>query len=304
MGFESKDSGIAASIFLSLYVIYTALAINIVIKEGWRSVYTTLLIHGIFRVAGQLCGVAFAALGWAHWQFLIAYLVFSAEGYFVLILSAYHFIARAQYAVIGYSWIRPCREDRKAKVSEAKTFTDRLRARLSLYNVFHYLLIPANSFIISGGSMLSGLTIEEINGHSGKLVTSRVLRTVGQSIFLFQTCVAIFLAFRSYFVEKISHEFIYAVFIVAPFLLVRGVFGILSIYLDKMDYFLLSNYTAEGLASSFVAYEYIMGTTMEFVSATVFISTYYINRRLTKKREGDIETFQEDLEEKKVDETS
>ena len=92
-----------------------------------------------------------------------------------------------------------------------------------------------------------------------------------------------------YFVAPVSytHLDVYKrqVFIVAPFLLVRGVFGILSIYLDKMDYFLLSNYTAEGLASSFVAYEYIMGTTMEFVSATVFISTYYINRRLTKKRE-------------------
>ena len=34
-------------------------------------------------------------------------------------------------------------------------------------------------------------------------------------------------------------------FAALPFLLVRGIFGIMSIYVDKMNYYKLSNYTAE-----------------------------------------------------------
>ncbi|KAK6459450.1 uncharacterized protein RJT20DRAFT_16360 [Scheffersomyces xylosifermentans] len=293
MSFKFENSGIAASVFLALYVVYTALTIKIVHNEGWNTIYTSLLIHGVFRVGGQLCGVAFAAIGWDQFGWLIGYLVLSAEGYFVLILTAYHLIAKAQYQVVGYSWIRPNQADIKAKVAAATTARGRFCARVTPARVFHAVLIPANAYIISGGSMLAGLSADELNNGSSKVSTSRGLRTAGQAVFLAQTIVAVAFAIKCYFNEKVKHYNIIAVFIAAPFLLVRGIFGILSIFVDKMDYYLITNYTANGLSPSFVAFEYCLGTSMEFITASVFVLTYYIERRQLRRK--DLEDINSDV---------
>ncbi|KAK6454142.1 uncharacterized protein RJT20DRAFT_56602 [Scheffersomyces xylosifermentans] len=286
MAFVSQSSGIASSIFLALYSLYTIFAILVVSQvRKWRTIYTSLLVHGLLRVGGQLCGVAFAVVGWQHFQWLIAYLVLSAEGYFVLILASFHLIANAQQYVLGTSWIRPSKDEINQKVALASNWKERWQAKRNPARIFHLLLIPANAFIISGGSMLAGLTIEELNNGTGKVTTSKVLRTIGQAVFLFQSAIAIYFALRSFFIEGIRHYNIYAVFIVAPFLLVRGIFGVLSIYVDKMDYYLISNYTEAGFSSSFVAYEYCMATTMEFVTACVYICTYFLEKK--KYRSGE-----------------
>ncbi|EMG49658.1 hypothetical protein SBY92_004471 [Candida maltosa Xu316] len=295
MGFAFKNSGIAASVFLVLYTIYTAFTIKVVYDKGWRSIYTSLLIFGIFRVCGQFSGVAFAALGYEHYQWLIAYLVFTAEGYFVLILSSFHLLAKAQVDVFGYSWIRPTRKQREEQRKNATNWRQKLHASLPPSTVFHALLIPANAFIISGGSMLTGQGIDNID--QNKLHTSKALRTVGQIVFLAQTLMAILLAVYVYFKEGLRHHNVYAIFLVAPFLLVRGIFGIMSIYVNEMNYYDMRNYSEDGLKPKFVVFEYVLAATMEFIAGSIYISLYYFDK--TKKNEnGDI-LVEEETEDRK-----
>ncbi|KAK6461047.1 hypothetical protein DFJ63DRAFT_343231 [Scheffersomyces coipomensis] len=57
------------------------------------------------------------------------------------------------------------------------------------------------------------------------------------------------------------------------------IFGILSIYVQRMNYYDFNNYTTSGLSSSFVTFEYVLATTMEFIVAVGYISNFYIKRR-------------------------
>lgn len=285
MAFLFQDSGIAASIFLVLFFIYTLFAARVVYEKGFKSIYTSLLLFGIFRVCGQFCGVAFAKLGYDHYQWLIAYLVFSAEGYFTLILASFHLIANAQVAKTGESWVRPTPEQRKQIKANAKTLLEKFNAYFPPSTIFHMLLIPANALIISGGTILVGQQPGNYNPQT--VASSEGLRTAGQVIFLSQTCVAVCLAIYVYFKEGIRHCNINSVFLVAPFILVRGIFGVLSIYLDDMNYYDVANYTAKGFHTKFVIYEYVLATSMEFITGCIYVSNYYFDTRTNKKSEND-----------------
>lgn len=286
MSFLSPDSGIAASIFLGLYTIYTLLCIKIVYHEGWRSIYVFFLTFGLFRLAGQLSGVAFAALGIEHWQWLIAYLVFSAEGYFVLILCTLYLTCNAQREVHGTSWIRPTKEEVKIRQSHCTNRWQREFAWYTYARAFHFLLIPANVLIIVGGTMLTSVDPEEINT-SPKVKTSKAMRSAGQAIFLLQTILAIAAAIHGALYENLwQTNAIKAVFFAAPFVTVRGIFGVMSIYIKAMNYFDISNYSAHGLNSNFVTYEYVLATTMEFIAAIIYIGIYYVERAKGKENDS------------------
>lgn len=275
MGFESTSSGVAASIFLGLYTLYLFLTINIVRQRGFRSIYTALLAFGVFRVGGQLCGVAFAVLGIEHWPWLIAYLVLTAEGYFALIIAAFYFIVQCQIKQNGRSWLCKSKEERK-KEQELSNFKH--TSCLSWSAVFHMVLIPANALVISGGTTLTGVDTDKWDQETDKINTSKGLRTTGQAIFLIQTIIVILLLIYVYVKEKVRGCTIYLLFAASPFLLVRGIFGIMSIFIDEMNYYQLSNYDRAGLTSAFIAYEYCLATTMEFIAASLFISNYYLDK--------------------------
>ncbi|CUM52756.1 unnamed protein product [Debaryomyces tyrocola] len=277
MAFESTSAGVAASIFLGLYTLYLLLAINIVRHKGFKFIYRILLLFGLLRVGGQLCGVAFAVLGIEHWQWLIAYLVLTAEGYFSLIIAAFHFIIQSQKKQTGSSWLQ------NKTGSTQKKCKWRITNRpfsMSWSVLFHLILIPANAFIIGGGTMLTGLDPDKLSQEKSKVDTSKGLRTAGQVIFLIETAIVIVLLVYVYIKEKIRGHTIYLLFAASPFLLVRGIFGILSIYVDKMNYYQIANYNGAGLTSQFVAYEYCLATTMEFVAACFLISNYYLDKDL------------------------
>lgn len=274
MGFESTSSGVAASIYLGLYTLYLLLAINVVRKKGFKSIYTALLAFGIFRVGGQLCGVAFAVLGIQYWPWLVAYLVLTAEGYFSLIIAAFYFIVQCQIRQNGRSWLCKSKEERKEE-QEASKFKH--TSCLSWSTVFHLVLAPANALVIGGGTTLTGIDTDRWDQETDKINTSKGLRTAGQAIFLIQTIIVILLLVYVYVREKVRGHTIYLLFAASPFLLVRGIFGILSIFIDKMNYYQLSNYDGAGLTSDFVAYEYCLATTMEFIAASLFISNYYLD---------------------------
>lgn len=107
MAFEFVGEGVAASIFLALYLIYTLFTIGIVWHKGTlRTIYAGLLFFGMIRMGAQLCGIAFASLGYEHWQWLVAYLVLGAEGYFVLILTSFYMVSHAHIAAKNESWLK------------------------------------------------------------------------------------------------------------------------------------------------------------------------------------------------------
>jgi len=335
MAFDSTEAGVAASIFLGLYTMYLLLAINVVRHEGFKFIYRILLMFGLFRVAGQLCGVAFAKLGVEHWKWLIAYLVFTAEGYFTLIVASFYFVVQCQVRQKGSSWLLDHRdevetcegasEERESgdngseeRETYEKTSDDKEDYRrksdgeMSVANwgkkprsvswaaIFYMFLVPANAFIVAGGSLLTGATAEELEKETGNVNTSKALRTTGQVIFLLQTVTVVLLLVYVYVKEKIRGRTIYLLFAASPFLLVRGIFGILSIYVDKMNYYKLSNYSAEGLTSSFVAYEYCLATTMEFVAACLLISNYYLDREAKVVDQEKIKEFEKESVFKKI----
>lgn len=268
-GFISPDLGAAASFYLALYILFTVFMTCIVFRKGFLTVYTFLWAFGIIRSGGQLCGVMYAKLGPSHYKWLIAYLVLGAEGYLTLILSAFRFTCKAQMHKFGSSWILTLGPP-------IRTFF--FRKQLSWRLIFHLLLIPANVFIIAGGSMLAGMSSEQLQTDHEGIETSRGLRTAGQAIFVFMTIAAVFLNLYVYVKEGVRNNLTIGVMCASPFLLVRGVFGILSIYVAAMNYFDTTNYTAGGSTShKLTIYEYVLSTTMEFVASCCLASTLWFN---------------------------
>lgn len=304
MGFESEPSGIAASIFLALYTVYMAFTIAIVLKKGIKSVYSMLLLFGIFRVVGQMSAVIFAKLGYEHWQWLIVYLVFSAEGYFVLVLATFRFLTIAQKRRYGTSWIRPTAEEKAKRKAQATSLWQRYLA-CSLSTSFHMVLIPANALVVAGGSMLAGIDPDQLSKEHSKVTTSKGLRTSGQAIFLVETFVTVILLLYCMIKENVRDHTTYLISIASPFLLVRGIVGVLSIYIRQMNYYDMRNYTSEGLSLSFVIYEYTLTATMEFIVATCLIANYYEESyRVKRGAVSDREELQDIKTSAKLDTTS
>lgn len=269
-GFQSEDLGIAASIFLSIYAIFFALMCVVVFKRGIATVYTFLWVFSLLRLGGQFCGVVYAKLGPSHWKWLIAYLVLGAEGYFTLIFAAFRFTCKAQLNEFGYSWVLSLGPGIKLFLLK-RTFTWR--------ELFHLILIPANVFVIAGGSMLAGLTGDDLKNQS-KIHTSEGLRTTGQLLFVFMTLCAIFLNIYVYTKERVRNHITISVMCASPFLFVRGIFGVISIYVTAMNYFETSNYTNGGSSSRMVTiYEYVLSTTMEFIVACLLMSRVFFEHR-------------------------
>lgn len=284
-GFHSVDQGSAASVYLALYTFFFAFMIYVVIRKGFLTVYSFLFMFTLFRFFGQLCGVVYAKLGPSHWKWLIPYLVLGAEGYFALIFAAFRFTCVAQKEQFGHSWILD---------SGPKWVPFPFKRLCKTWrHLFHYVLIPANAFVIAGGSMLTGVDYDDLQSQHGKILTSKVLRTVGQAIFLSLTFMLIALNIYVFTKERIRNHVTIAVMLAGPFLIVRGVFGVLSIYITKMNYFDLENYNDNGsLNHQLVIFEYVLSTTMEFVAALFLISKYYFD--LKKKAQSILSVDEEE----------
>lgn len=269
-GFASVHSGIAASIFLALYTFFLAFMCYVLFRKGWKTVYNFIFFFTLFRFGGQLCGVVYAKLGPLHWQWLIAYLVLGAEGYFALIFAAFRFTCKAQVDEFGTSWV--------LSTGPNVGFFILKRMTRTWVRIFHLILIPANALVISGGSMLAGIDPSEYNSEKNKITTSKALRTTGQALFLLMTFALIALNIHVYFNERVRNTTTRSVMLAAPFLIVRGLFGILSIYITKMNYFQLSNYSGNGIDYSLVIYEYVLSTTMEFCAAVILMSRFFSSK--------------------------
>lgn len=268
-GFQSVDLGIAASVYLAIYTLFFSMMTVLVIKRGLATVYTFVWVFSLFRLCGQLCGVVYAKLGPSHWQWLIAYLVLGAEGYFTLIFASFRFTCKAQLNEFGYSWVLSQGPGLKLLFFKHK-YTWR--------EIFHLILIPANVLVIAGGSLLAGLTGDDLTNES-KINTSKGLRTAGQALFVLMTVAAILLNIYVFFKERVRNHITISVLCASPFLLVRGIFGVLSIYITAMNYFETSNYTDSGASSRMVTiYEYVLSTTMEIIVALLLMTRVFFEK--------------------------
>lgn len=282
MGFKTPDSGIAASVFLSVYVIFTCFTSFIVFTKGFKTPYTVLFVFGIIRVGAQLCGVVFAVLGFDHYKWLIAYLILGAEGYFALILGSFYFVCKAQRMEVGHSWIRDSGPRRLSSLYGV--FGRPFKLWSSMY---HFVLIPANALVIAGGSLLSGTSVSDYSSSKGTLETAKRLRTAGNALFLTLTAIMIYSAIYVFTKEKIRRYTVVSVLIASPFLLVRGIFGVLSIYITDMNYFQLLNYENGTFSSKLVVFEYVLSTTMEFLGASILLLSYYLDDLRSERRNRD-----------------
>lgn len=148
----------------------------------------------------------------------------------------------------------------------------------------HWFLIAANVMIITGGTMLSNSM--NTNGDNlptqKELNTSKALRLAGQSIFL---SINLLLAFSIARTFKMSiqqfgyvHNTLKLLALAWPFLVVRGVFGILQATLTEFSYYNFDNYDAKGLKRSFIIDEYLLATMEEWCSCAILIVTYLTSR--------------------------
>lgn len=278
MSFKHKDSGIAAAVFLALYAIILPLATLILRQRGWRSIYLAIWLFALFRLSSQLCGVVFATLGFKHWQWLIAYLILGVEGYFVLIITSLRLVMHSQQRVFGKSWLEggPRGTPTKTRLRLGALLGLFLQRRPSWILIYEFVLIPANTLLIAGGSMMAGVSAEELAaGNNSQFQTSKALRIAGQAIFLALTVIFILIALFAYFKEGVRNWTLYSVLIASPFLVVRGVFGVLSIVIKEMNYFNMSNYGSSGISRNLVIYEYVLSTSMETIAMFALVSNYW-----------------------------
>lgn len=288
--FESPSAGAAGIVFLVLYTFFVALTANIVFrKEGIMLVYMFLFVYGIIRWGAQLCGTVYAAIGAEHWQWLVAYLVLGAEGYFILVLLCFNYLAKAQIRQFGFSALKPKGREQKQKHA--------LFGRFLAFFIFHYLLIPANVLVIYGGTSVSGMTLEELANNPTKEATAKGCRTAGQAMFLSLTLVVYWYALDMYYRQKVRQPELTVMWFTFPFLVLRGVYGIMLIFIPVMNYFDMSNYTSHGTKDTFIILEYCLATTPEFITAALLIGVYYY--RYYRMPESDVEAIK--LEEVFVD---
>lgn len=262
----STEASAAAIVYLVFYVIYSAAATKAVWTTGWKNCFTLLLTYGLVRLASQISGIVYFNLGSDARKALTAYLVLGDEGYIILVVCGLCYLIHSQRKVNGNSWLKP-RKHEKESIRTTGGFIKRLSTRIPIRNISFVVLFVANIFLIYGGC-----TSQKVNSKRSSLA-----RKTGQTLILTQLALVIGLSCYIYFKEHVKTYLVKAVMISSPFLVVRGIFGLLSLYVDSMDY-----YRTTGLHSNFIVQEYLMGITMEFVVASLLLTGYFLDKRYTK----------------------
>lgn len=274
--FFDKHMGAAALTFLILYLLALSLSIYVVLQRSLKSRFTLIGLVCLIRVGAQLSGVGFSIQGWERYEWLIAYLVLGAEGYFAIVLAAYHFLSVFEKLVTGNSFLQPKLplelKQRTGTGAGFEKFVWSLRHDTSIY--FHYMLIPANVILIYGGTRTINVSADEWST-SPLVKEGKIMRVVGQSIFLGGCVFILAYAVRMRLVKKLSGAPLTAVLLAGPPLLVRGAFGIIAALVDDYNYYDFSNYSATGLKIKFLIGEYLMGTTMEYLATMILLLSHF-----------------------------
>jgi hypothetical protein len=152
--------------------------------------------------------------------------------------------------------------------------------------IIHNLLVVGNAIIISGGSLLAG-GHQSVSQFNSNLLSAKVMRTVGQAIFLTINAFLLYCILRTIQECRREHNAVHPTLRILlatwPLLFVRGIYGVLAAVVPAFNYFNFDNYDATGLKDGFVISEYILGTTMEWTSCAFLMLTWVTSRNDPKK---------------------
>ncbi|KAJ7205863.1 hypothetical protein B0H12DRAFT_453454 [Mycena haematopus] len=239
----------AALLFMILYffVFLWLLFAYLTHRIKWRSCWSMLFFHVVVRLASQACGIGFAILGLANTNIFLAFLILGAEGYFTLVLCAFHFVVSWHQHNLpgGVSWLEPRRGagpmlDRRAQAQRTLAFLFLGPFALLFYpdNItasFHMTLVLANTAIIVGGSFLANANLADFDSPDTqrRLHISRVSRTSGQSVFLGNNAFLLFVLVLTARNDRRArggrvHPTLVLLLIASIPLIVRGTYGVLQ----------------------------------------------------------------------------
>ncbi|GAA5820838.1 hypothetical protein JCM11251_001837 [Rhodosporidiobolus azoricus] len=264
-----------AILFLVFYSAFFILLTTLYATKriSWKSRWSFIYFHVCLRVIGMSLGVVFSCMEWRddggpRVDVLVGYLVFSAEGYFSLILCAYRFLVVWQQDRFGTSYLEPRVPKGTPKKEQWKMH---LRAPLA---TLHWALLVANAFIITGSSIMAGGIGDELTPSLEKKQNKgKNLRLAGTAIFL--AAVQAFLLLCVHAFRQKRDRTLSLIALTWPFLTVRGVYGLMSVIMDQYSYGNMDVYTDSGFTSTFLVGEHVMGTAMEWIACGLLISTFF-----------------------------
>ncbi|GAA6022903.1 hypothetical protein JCM10207_006857 [Rhodosporidiobolus poonsookiae] len=289
-----------SSLFLALYLSYLVLLSVLYARRAlkWKSRWTLLLVHVVLRCTGMALGVAFAAMEWEgddgrqRVDVLIAYLVFSAEGYFSLLLCTYRFFIAWQRHHLPSPLIP---DDSRAPHSPAansdatadvdgKECTPAQRAM----SLVHLALVGANACIVAGSAMMASSMSASGVAAERKQRTAKGLRVAGTLIFLLLGQAFLLLCLIAYRRARSARRTLLWIGATWPFLTVRGVYSVVSVLVPEYSYTSPLAYSASGsgFTPSFLAAEHCMSSLTEFCAAGLLVATYFSARGGGAERKG------------------
>lgn len=269
--------GAAALVFLAVYAIYLPFMTFVIIRKGIKTIYGFLWFFVLIRFASQLCGVVYAKLGSAHWQWLISYLILGSVGYYALILTAFHTTCKAQKFQFGSS---PIVEIVPFKHLESIPVVGKIIGNKSWAALFKLVLTPANILVIIGGTDIADVVGESAQNQASSIQESKILRGVGLSMFLAFMVVAVVVNLCVFWLQNVRNTYTRMAALAGPFLLVRGIFGVLSIYVTEMNYFSVTTLNTGEISWQSVVYEYVLGVCMELFGSIFLVATWKVETPL------------------------
>ncbi|GAA5884389.1 hypothetical protein JCM3774_002355 [Rhodotorula dairenensis] len=265
-----------AVVFLVLYTAVFAVLVYLygTMRVRWRSRYSFVLFHVVMRLVGMALGVAFSCLEWREPRggpklgVLIAYLVFSAEGYFSLILCVSRFLIVWQQDRLGRSNLEP-------RIPKGTPRRERFRLLVAApMTTFEYTLIAANAIIVSGSSIMTGsLNSSDSSKAHRQETTGKAMRISGIAIFIALVQVVALVGSLSY--RKRGDRTLALILLTWPPLTIRGIYGILSVVLATWNYSNAAAYSSSGFSTGFLVGEYVLGIAMEWVSCVLLVATHF-----------------------------
>lgn len=276
--FVLKNTGIATTVFLVLYIFYVIFATYIVVKRGFKTIFTNLFVFGLLRLAGQACGVAFAVNGFASpsaSNLLIAYMVLGAQGFLALIHGVIGATSHELVLEKGESWFDTFRFP----------VVSRIKLCRSPYDITRWILSAGSIVLIIGAIDMSN--VDTASNVQQAVNQARTLRLVGLILILVGALIALVFAFYTFFGTGITTIPMGLVLCVSPFFLVRVIYNFLILYVAKMDMFNFNNYTSNGADALLVIVENVLSVAMEFIACILLTIAFLYSRPMPRVIESD-----------------
>lgn len=252
MIFEHTNLGIASSIYIVLYTLFIGLNF---LNGGF--IFTKLMmftqIHAVMKLIGQIMGVLIAKRGFEP-KLVCVYTIFNSNAAIPLIMAGLCFLFKSN-----------------GQMGEAAQFSKKREPRKHLFFSILKVLVFSSTFValvcnIAASIVLVNYPLDELDQHQSMVTIYKILKTIGQAMFLGQN-VTVFIMTTYTIVTNQNFDLtfsIIATFIISTLLVVRGLYGVISIYILKM-----SIYSDQ---HTFVVFEYTMEVTMEYIA--VFLSMW------------------------------